>query len=267
LFTADFTGCAHLHITSCLGAAFDVGQVVDLFDGPGDDLALTIDDARAAKLAREENAARDAQKDATNAGKDSSTSSDPGGTSSDGDGGSSSSSGHDNGTNPSNSDPRNKTGDGGWSSTTTTGKAAEDRGVTGARGSASGRDFDPDAAGGPTQSLNAADATIDQEGVSQVGAHLHRFAGEGGLEAPEQGMLDRLTSIASGEMEPTIYDQNFYTHELDEAGRYAELGYGPESGADLASPAMYDVWNNVHSAALEDYGVSGAELFHPGLAP
>lgn len=80
-------------------------------------------------------------------------------------------------------------------------------------------------------------------------------------------MLDRLTSIADGHMEPTSYDQNFYTHELDEAGRYAQLGYGPESGADLGSSEMYDVWNNVHTASLEDYGISGADLFYPGLAP
>jgi hypothetical protein len=30
---------------------------------------------------------------------------------------------------------------------------------------------------------------------------------------------------------------------------------------------MYDAWNDVHTAALEDYGISDADLFHPGLAP
>ena len=75
------------------------------------------------------------------------------------------------------------------------------------------------------------------------------------MEAPEQAMLDRLTSIAAGEMEPTSYDLNFYTHELDEAGRYAQLGCGPESGVDIGSPEMYDVWNDVHTTALEDYGI------------
>ena len=30
---------------------------------------------------------------------------------------------------------------------------------------------------------------------------------------------------------------------------------------------MYGVWDDVHTAALEDYGISGADLFHPGLAP
>jgi uncharacterized protein len=87
------------------------------------------------------------------------------------------------------------------------------------------------------------------------------------LASPEQAMLDRLTSIAASDMKPASYDLNFYTHELDEAARYAQLGLGPESGVDLGSPTMYDVWNDVHTAALEDYGISGADLFHPEHAP
>lgn len=138
---------------------------------------------------------------------------------------------------------------------------------TGARGPASGREFDPEAAGGPIRQLDAGEARITSEGVQRTAAHLQRFAGEGPLEAPEKAMLDRLTSIADGNMEPTFYDLNFYTHELDEAARYAQLGLGPESGVDLGSPTMYDVWNDVHTAALEDYGISGADLFYPGLAP
>jgi hypothetical protein len=137
---------------------------------------------------------------------------------------------------------------------------------TGARGPASGRDFDPEAAGGPIRQLDAGKAEITTEGVQEVAAHLRRFTGGGPLEAPERGMLDRLTSITSGAMKPTSYDLNFFTHELDEAGRYAKLGYGPESGVDLGSPELYEVWNDVHTAALEDYGVRGADLFYPGLA-
>ena len=139
--------------------------------------------------------------------------------------------------------------------------------LTGARGPASGREFDPEAAGGPIQQLDAGKERITSEGVQEATAHLQRFTGGGPLDAPEQAMLDRLTSIAAGDMEPTSYDLNFYTHELDEAGRYARLGFGPESGVDLGSPEMYDVWNDVHTAALEDYGISGADLFYPGLAP
>jgi hypothetical protein len=138
---------------------------------------------------------------------------------------------------------------------------------TGARGPASGREFDPETAGGPIRQFDAGKERITNEGVQEATAHLQRFTGGGPLEAPEQAMLDRLTSIAAGDVEPTSYDLNFYTHELDEAGRYARLGFGPESGVDIGSPEMYDVWNDVHTAALEDYGISGADLFYPGLAP
>ena len=30
---------------------------------------------------------------------------------------------------------------------------------------------------------------------------------------------------------------------------------------------MFEVWNDVHTAALEDFGISDADLFHPLLAP
>ena len=138
---------------------------------------------------------------------------------------------------------------------------------TGARGPASGREFDPEGAGGPIRQLDAGKEPITDEGVQEVMAHLQRFTGGGSLQAPEQGMLDRLKSIAAGDMEPTSYDLNFYTHELDEAGRYAQLGFGPGSGVDLGNSEMYDVWNDVHTATLEDYRISDADLFYPGLAP
>lgn len=146
------------------------------------------------------------------------------------------------------------------------GTAADDV-QTGARGPASGREFDPEAAGGPIRQLEAAKASITSEGVQAARAHLQRFTGGGPLEAPEQAMLDRLKSIAAGDVKPTSYDLNFYTHELDEADRYAQLGFGPDSGMDLGSSEMYDVWNDVHTATLEDYGISDSDLFHPGLAP
>ena len=149
---------------------------------------------------------------------------------------------------------------------TAAGETATADAPTGARGPASRRDFDPEAAGGPIRQLDAEKAEITREGVQEVAAHLRRFTGGGPLDTPEQGMLDRLASIASGAMKPTSYDLNFFTHELDEAGRYAQLGFGPESGIDLGDSDMYDVWNDVHTAALEDYGISDAGLFHPGLA-
>jgi len=134
----------------------------------------------------------------------------------------------------------------------------------GGRGLSSSRDFDPAAAGGPIESLDASTADITDEGVDSVAQHLQRFVPDGQLEAPEQGMLDRISAIASGDLEPTEYDLNFYTHELDEAGRYAQLGY---SEGDISGSDMYETWNNVHSAALEDYGISDADLYHPEVAP
>jgi hypothetical protein len=95
---------------------------------------------------------------------------------------------------------------------------------TGARGPASGREFDPEAAGGPIQPLEAGEARITSAGVQEVTAHLQRFTGAGALAAPEQAMLDRLTSIAAGDTEPASYDLNFYTHELEEAPRATGTG-------------------------------------------
>jgi hypothetical protein len=80
-------------------------------------------------------------------------------------------------------------------------------------------------------------------------------------------MPDRLTRIAAGDMEPTSYNVNSCTHEPDEAARYARPGSGPESGAGLGSPTLCHVRNDVHTAALEDHGISAAGLFCPGLAP
>lgn len=138
---------------------------------------------------------------------------------------------------------------------------------TGARGPASGREYDPAAAGGPVQHLDASSATVSRDGLDAVESHLRRFTAGGQLDSPEQGMVDRLRAITAGELAPTHYDLNFYTHELREASRYANLGYGPESAANLGSPDMYDVWNNVHTASLEDYRISGGDLYHPDVAP
>jgi hypothetical protein len=56
---------------------------------------------------------------------------------------------------------------------------------TGARGPASRREFDPEAAGGPIRQLDAGKAEITKEGVQEVAAHLRRFTGGGPLDAPE----------------------------------------------------------------------------------
>jgi hypothetical protein len=45
---------------------------------------------------------------------------------------------------------------------------------------------------------------------------------------------------------------------------YAELGFGPQSGVDFGSPTMYDAWNDVHTAALEDYRILVDARYGPG---
>jgi len=119
------------------------------------------------------------------------------------------------------------------------------------KGQYSGRQFNPDEAGGPIQDppLNPQDANITDEGIQQIQQHLSRF----GDDPANNAMISRLQQIARGEIEPSPSDYNFYTHELDEFGRYTNLGY--ETGVPSDADAANAMWNNTHSAALEDYGL------------
>src|ERR1700761_9339882 len=58
----------------------------------------------------------------------------------------------------------------------------------GCPGAASGREFDPEAAGGPIQQLDAGTAAIASEGVAEVAAHLRRVTGGGSPEGPERAI-------------------------------------------------------------------------------
>ncbi|MCG8421353.1 MAG: hypothetical protein MJE77_25830 [Proteobacteria bacterium] len=73
-------------------------------------------------------------------------------------------------------------------------------------------------------------------------------------------MLQRLRRIANGELQPTAQDLNFYTHELREFVRYRRMGH------KTGDPG-YDVWNNAHTATLEDYGLSELSKPHPLYHP
>ena len=74
-------------------------------------------------------------------------------------------------------------------------------------------------------------------------------------------MVNRLRQIADGNLQPTQVDYNYYTHELRESFRYKKLGWpsGQPSNADDA----YTLWNNAHTATLEDYGVKDSDILHP----
>ncbi len=51
------------------------------------------------------------------------------------------------------------------------------------------------------------------------------------------------------ELSPTKQDLNFYAHELREFVRYRNLGFAEGGGAD------FEMWNNLHTATLEDLGL------------
>jgi hypothetical protein len=129
--------------------------------------------------------------------------------------------------------------------------------VRGARGPASGRPFDPAQAGGPIRNLSTSKVRITPKGIDAVEKHLSRF----GPDDANAGMTARLRRIAAGEMQATSSDMNFYTHELRESVRYRNLGHP-------SGDPGYDVWNNAHTATLEDYGLKEGPgvLYHPSVS-
>lgn len=68
-------------------------------------------------------------------------------------------------------------------------------------------------------------------------------------------MIDHLEKILKEELQPTDTNKRFYPHEISELERYRNLGIKdgevPENKAE--------VWNNTHTATLEDYQLSSDE--------
>jgi len=126
----------------------------------------------------------------------------------------------------------------------------------GARGAASGRSFDPELAGGPIENLTTDGVNITHEGIATVEKHISRFDHDPANDV----MIGRLKNIAKGEMLPEQADLNYYTHECREYQRYCNLGW--ESG-EPEGAASYDLWNNAHTATLEDFKLKDGDLFHP----
>lgn len=112
------------------------------------------------------------------------------------------------------------------------------------RGEHSGRMYDPEKAGGPTQNLDWTTASVTQDGIDLVKLHTGRF----GASDANTIMIDRLEKILRGELVVTDTDKIFYTHELRELERYRALG--------VADGVQGNVWNNAHTAALEDYRIN-----------
>lgn len=119
------------------------------------------------------------------------------------------------------------------------------------KGEHSGRMYDPESAGGPTQNLDWTNASVTQEGIDLVKLHTGRFDQSDGNNI----MIDRLEKILSGEISITNIDKRFYTHEIRELERYRAL--------DVADNVKGNVWNNAHTATLEDFKLKGSEgLFY-----
>jgi hypothetical protein len=104
---------------------------------------------------------------------------------------------------------------------------------------------------------------VTDRGIDVMERHISRF----GDDEANQVMVDRLRRAARGQNEPTRIDLNFYAHELREFVRYRRQGFPRGAGDD------YNLWNNAHTATLEDYGLNELDangnrtLFHPDAWP
>lgn len=129
----------------------------------------------------------------------------------------------------------------------------------GARGAVSGRPFNPELAGGPIENLTTEGVNITHEGIKIVEKHISRF----GPDSGNQFMVERLKKVANGDIVPEQVDLNFYTHECREYQRYCNLGW--DTGRPDDHTEAHDLWNNTHTATLEDYKLSGTieSLYHP----
>jgi YD repeat-containing protein len=133
--------------------------------------------------------------------------------------------------------------------------------IFGGRGAISGRVFDETAAGGPLRNLAGTQSRIrfTHRGIDVVEAHTSRF----GFDVANQYMIERLRAIADGKISATQIDRNFYSHELREFVRYRRLGWGV--GVPPIEEVAQTLWNNTHTATLEEYGISNVdlELYYP----
>ncbi|MEP0919547.1 FG-GAP-like repeat-containing protein [Leptolyngbya sp. DQ-M1] len=125
-------------------------------------------------------------------------------------------------------------------------------------GKASGRPFSPNDVGVPIRDLSTEGVRITPKGIEVIKAHLDRF----GSDPQNAAQIQRLEDISSGRIQATQEDLNFYTHELREYVRYRELGY--KTGIPNDQDAAHKLWNDTHTATMEDYGISNpSELYHP----
>jgi hypothetical protein len=123
------------------------------------------------------------------------------------------------------------------------------------KGKFSGRYYNPAQAGGLIVDLNWRTAVITRKGVDTVKLHTARFEQSDANDI----MIERLDRIFNGYLEITDTDLRYYTHEIRELERYRALGYNDDTSPSDDS----SVWNNAHTATLEDYQLgSGLSLLY-----
>jgi hypothetical protein len=130
------------------------------------------------------------------------------------------------------------------------------------KGATSGRPFNPSKAGGKILNLSYQNVKITDKGVGLVEAHVRRFNPVGEAELR---MVERLRGITAQTLVAEPVDLRFYTHELREYLRYKKLGYPTGQPAD--PDQAYELWNNAHTATLEDYKLKEGfgVLFHTSV--
>ncbi|MHC8345112.1 S-type pyocin domain-containing protein [Pseudomonas sp. RT6P73] len=119
------------------------------------------------------------------------------------------------------------------------------------KGTYSGRYFNPDQAGDPILDLNWRTAIITQEGINAVKLHIARLDQSDANDI----MIQRLEKIIRQQSLTTDTDLRYYTHEIRELERFRALGLRDDFKPDKDSP----IWNNAHTATLEDYKLGDIE--------
>ncbi|VVO11079.1 S-type pyocin domain-containing protein [Pseudomonas fluorescens] len=119
------------------------------------------------------------------------------------------------------------------------------------KGKYSGRDFNPEQAGGPILHLDWRTAVITRQGIDLVKLHIARLDQSDANEV----MIQRLENILKGALDISDTDRRYYTHEIRELERFRAMELSDNFMPEEGSPE----WNNTHTATLEDFKLSASE--------
>ncbi|WP_244880028.1 S-type pyocin domain-containing protein [Pectobacterium betavasculorum] len=122
------------------------------------------------------------------------------------------------------------------------------------KGKYSKRYYNPEKAGGSILELDWKNVKVDRAGVDNVKLHTGRFK----ASVENKVMIERLENILNGQITITDTDKRFYTHELRELERYRNLGI-KDGEVPSSIQEESSVWNDTHTATLEDYKINEKE--------